>query len=140
MSELQITDSKNSILLCLDLEEGSRELAEFCKLCARDWQYPVHVLHVHCKGGRYIKETESDLKAIVNEILGGANVAIAKIIIGTPEEDIIEFASQITNTPIIMIGRRKRTIADRIYIGSTTSSVLSLSKYPVMVVPIGTTL
>ena len=127
---------KNSILLCLDLEEGSRELAECCNQSALDWDWPVQVLHVHSNEEQGIEDAESYLNAIVNETLDKVNVSTVKIVIGTPEEQIVEFANEIANAPIIMLGRRKRTIADRIYVGSTTSAVISLSTYPVIVVPL----
>ena len=125
-----------SILLCLDLEEGSRELARFCKDCAENWNYPVHVIHIHRDGGRDIEDVDSDLSVIVEEILNNLRVPAVKILKGLPEEAIIEFANEMTSTPIIMLGRRKRRIADRIYVGSTTSAVISLSPYPVLVVPL----
>ena len=127
---------KNSILLCLDLEEGSRELAEYCNQCALDWDCPIQVLNVHSNEEQGIEDAESYLNAIVKETLDKVNIYTVKIVIGTPEEQIIEFANEIVNAPIIMLGRRKRTIADRIYVGSTTSAVISLSTYPVIVVPL----
>ena len=136
MNKNQKKRGANSILLCLDLEEGSRELAEYCNQCALDWDCPIRVLHVHSNEEQGIEDAESYLNAIVNEILDNVNVSTVKIVIGTPEEQIVEFANEIANAPIIMLGRRKRTIADRIYVGSTTSAVISLSTYPVMVVPL----
>jgi nucleotide-binding universal stress UspA family protein len=138
MNENQIPHGTTSILLCLDLEEGSRELAEFCKDCAEHWNYPVHVIHVHGDGGRDIEDVEPDLSVITDEILYNLRVPAVKILKGLPEEAIVEFANEITSTPIIMLGRRKRRIADRIYVGSTTSAVISLSTYPVLVVPLNT--
>jgi len=136
MNENQIPHGTTSILLCLDLEEGSRELAEFCKDCAEHWNYPVHVIHVHGDGGRDIEDVEPDLSIITDEILYNLRVPAVKILKGLPEEVIVEFANEITSTPIIMLGRRKRRIADRIYVGSTTSAVIALSPYPVLVVPL----
>jgi len=136
MNENQIPHGTTSILLCLDLEEGSRELAEFCKDCAEHWNYPVHVIHVHGDGGRDIEDVEPDLSVITDEILYNLRVPAVKILKGLPEEAIVEFANEITSTPIIMLGRRKRRIADRIYVGSTTSAVIALSPYPVLVVPL----
>jgi tRNA(Ile)-lysidine synthase TilS/MesJ len=65
MNENQIPHGTTSILLCLDLEEGSRELAEFCKDCAEHWNYPVHVIHVHGDGGRDIEDVERKLRGIL---------------------------------------------------------------------------
>lgn len=136
MKRNQMHPSTSSILLCLDLEEGSKKLAEFCRDSAKRWNYPVHVLYVKGKGGREIEDIQSDLSVIKNEILHNVRVPIVKILKGLPEESIIEFAKEITSTPIIMLGRRKRRIADRIYVGSTTSAIISLSPYPVLVVPL----
>lgn len=44
-----------SILLCLDLEKGSRELALFCADCAGRWGYRVHVIHAHGEGGGLLR-------------------------------------------------------------------------------------
>ena len=138
MNENQIPHGTTSILLCLDLEEGSRELAEFCKDCAEHWNYPVHVIHVHDDRGRDIEDVEPDLSVITAEILYNLRVPAVKILKGLPEEAIVEFANEITSTPLIILGRRKRRIADRIYVGSTTSAVICLSPYPVLVVPLNT--
>jgi len=136
MNKDQKKRGNNSILLCLDLEESSRELSEYCNQCALDWDFPVQVLHVHSNEEQGIEDAESYLNAIVKETLDKDNVSTVKIVIGTPEEQIIEFANEIVNAPIIMLGRRKRTITDRMYVGSTTSAVISLSPYPVMVAPL----
>jgi len=125
-----------TILLCLDLEEGTRELAEYCNQCAQDWDCAVQVIHIHSDEGQGIKDAESYLNAIVDETLNNVKVSQVKIVIGTPEEHIIEFANEISDVPIIMLGKRKRRIADRIYVGSTTSAVISLSNHPVLVVPL----
>lgn len=125
-----------SILLCLDLEKGSRELAHFCADCAVRWRYPVHVIHAHSHGGRTIEEVEAELKTVVDETLGAVSVQALCVCKGPPEDSIIEYATEKIENPIIMLGRRKRSIADRIYVGSTTSAVISLSEFPVMVVPL----
>ena len=138
MNENQIPHGTTSILLCLDLEEGSRELIEFCRDCAEHWHYPVRVIHIYGDGGQDIEDVESDLNVIVDAVLPNLRVPVVKILKGLPEEAIIEFANEISSTPIIMLGRRKRRIADRIYVGSTTSAVISLSPYPVLVVPLNT--
>lgn len=125
-----------TILLCLDLEEGTRELAEYCNQCAQDWDCEVQVIHIHSNEGQEIKDAEFDLNTIVDQTLNDVNVSKVKIVIGTPEEHIIEIADKITDAPIIMLGKRKRRIADRTYVGSTTSAIISLSNYPVLVVPL----
>jgi nucleotide-binding universal stress UspA family protein len=125
-----------SILLCLDLERGSGELANFCADCAARWGYPVHVIHAHSDGGRGIKEVEAELKTLVDETLGDVEVQALYVCKGLPEDSIIEYATEKIENPVIILGRRKRSIADRIYVGSTTSAVISLSEYPVMVVPL----
>lgn len=128
----------NTILLCLDLEEGSRELAEYCNQCAQDWDYVVEVIHIHSDEGQETNDAESYLKALVNETLNNVKVSTVKVVVGSPEEHIIDFANKLSNTPVIMLGKRKRRIADRMYVGSTTSAVITLSNYPVLVVPLKT--
>lgn len=70
--------------------------------------------------------------------MSGVPVAAVSVRSGLPEDCIIEYAREEMEGPVIMLGRRERSIADRIYVGSTTSAVISLSEYPVMVVPLGT--
>lgn len=131
-----MSHSVASILLCLDLEKGSRELAQFCAYCAERWRYPVHIIHVHGDGGRAIEAVEADVKGIKDEKLSDVIVSAVSLCKGLPEESIIEYAREKMDNPIIMLGRRKRSLADRIYVGSTTSAVISLSDYPVIVVPL----
>lgn len=127
-----------TILLCLDLEEGTIELAEYCNKIAQDWDCVVKVIHIHSDEGQGIKDAETYLNSIVDETLNDVSVFKVNIVIGTPEEQIIEIADKITDAPIIMLGKRKRRIADRMYVGSTTSAVISLSTHPVLVVPLNT--
>lgn len=136
MKTIQEYPSVDSILLCLDLEKGTMELAYFCADCARSWSCPVRILHVLSESGRAIEDVEAHLKHIVDEMSAGISVEVLSMKGGLPEESIIEYAREKMNNPIIMLGRRKRRIADRIYVGSTTSAVISLSDYPVMVVPL----
>ena len=82
MNENQMPHCANSILLCLDLEESSRELAEFCRDCAEHWNYPVHVIHIHGDGGQDIEGVESDLSIIVDEILHNLRAPVVKMLKG----------------------------------------------------------
>jgi len=83
-----------------------------------------------------MKEVEAELKTLVDETLGDVEVQALYLCKGLPEDSIIEYATEKIENPVIILGRRKRSIADRIYVGSTTSAVISLSEFPVMVVPL----
>ena len=53
---------------------------------------------------------------------------------GIAEDEIIAYATHFEIAPMV-IGRRQRSAVERIYVGSTTSAVLSKAACPILVVP-----
>lgn len=125
------------VLLCLDLEAGSHELAKYAADFATSCKLPVHVLHVLQSR---LDETGQErsrrqLAAICQEILPWVPAEHIHVAEGLPEDCIVTNAGEI-GAGMILLGRRKRITVDRIYVGSTTSAVISLASRPVLVVPI----
>ena len=55
--------------------------------------------------------------------------------VGIPEDVIVAVAQRLASGPILL-GRRRRETVERIYVGSTTSAVISLARRPVLVIPL----
>jgi len=128
---------RRPVLLCLDLEAGSRELAEYAAGFATDCRLPVHVLHVLQSR---LDETDRErnrrkLAAICRAILPQVPAGQIHVDEGLPEDCIVANGERI-GAGTILLGRRKRRTVDRIYVGSTTSAVISLALRPVLVVPL----
>ena len=128
---------KNSpLLLCLDLEKGCETLARYAAGVAARCGQDVHIIYVEPPGGSpVISDAASCLQKLAAGCMSG--VDIEKIIIrqGIAEDEIIAWAGQFDFDPIVL-GRRQRSAVERIYVGSTTSAVLSLAAGPVLVVPL----
>jgi nucleotide-binding universal stress UspA family protein len=124
------------MLLCLDLEKGSRALARYAAKLARRCGQDIHLFYVGPSGGSpVIKNPRARLEAIAAETMQGSNVEAIILRQGLAEDEIIAYAKGCTIAPIV-IGRRQRSAVERIYVGSTTSAVLSLTSCPVLVVPL----
>jgi len=124
------------MLLCLDLEEGSESLAGQTAGYSSRCNQPLHVLHVIPKGGVEQEKTAMErLRRLVDKVLASVNVEAVGIRHGVPEDSIVAYAKEHGTVPVIL-GRRFRT-RERIYVGSTTSAVISMSPAPVLVVPLG---
>jgi len=125
------------VSLCLDLEAGSHQLAKYAADFATSYRLPVHVLHVLQSR---LDETDQErsrrqLAAICQEILPRIPAQPLHVAEGLPEDCIVTKAGEI-RTGMILRGHRKRITVDRIYVGSTTSTVIPLASRPVLVVPI----
>jgi len=124
------------MLLCLDLEQGSRTLARYTAELARRCDQNIHLFYVGPSGGSpVIKNPRARLEAIAAETMQGINVEAIILRQGLAEDEIIAYARGCAIAPIV-IGRRQRSAVERIYVGSTTSAVLSLASCPVLVVPL----
>lgn len=131
-----MSDKKPALLLCLDLEEGSEDLARYVAGMTRSRGQPLHLLHVEPTGGSpVIKNCKARLKNLAVGPLAGVKVEAIVIRRGLAEDEIIAYAKEHDVDPIV-IGRRRRRAIERIYVGSTTSAVLSLTSCPVLVVPL----
>lgn len=129
-------NKKPPLLLCLDLEQGSMTLARYVAELARRCGQVIHLFYVEPTGGSaVIKDARTRLEAIAAETLQGINVEAIVLRQGRAENEILTYAKQCDCDPII-IGRRQRSAVERIYVGSTTSAILSLASCPVLVVPL----
>ena len=129
-------NQKSALLLCLDLEQGSMTLARYAAGLAERCGQAIHLFYVEPTGGSaVIKDARAHLEAIAAETLQGVNVEAIVLRQGRAENEIIAYAKQCVFDPIV-IGRRQRSNVERIYVGSTTSAVLSLASCPVLVVPL----
>lgn len=126
-----------TVLLCLDLEAGSQELAHQATQHARQCGQSILLLHVirTMIGNEEVARCRQCLTEIANEALAGVRIEDTLIEQGTPEEIIISIAQEYGVNSIVL-GRRFRTTVDRIYVGSTTSAVISVATRPVLVVPV----
>lgn len=129
-------ENKPILLLCLDLEQGSSALARYAGELARRCGQSIHLFYVEPSGGSpVIKNPRTRLEAIAAKIMQGINVEAIVLRRGLAEDEIIAYAKGCAVAPIV-IGRRQRSTVERIYVGSTTSAVLSLTSCPVLVVPL----
>ncbi len=124
------------LLLCLDLEKGSEDLARYAAGVAARCGQDIHIVYVEpTGGGPVIRDARGCLASLCDKCM--AEVKIKEIVVsrGIAEDEIIAYAGQNYFDPIVL-GRRKRPAVERIYVGSTTSAVLSLVSSPVLVVPL----
>lgn len=133
------TETSSPLLLCLDLEAGSEQLAAYAAAHARRCSRPVRVLHVTPASldGRHRTRVHQHLQALVDAHLGGIALAGLEVTEEVAEEIIVATAAR-HDVDLILLGRRQRRTVERIYVGSTTSAVLSLAHRPILVVPIDT--
>jgi nucleotide-binding universal stress UspA family protein len=124
------------LLLCLDLEEGSEALARYAANVAGRCEQKIHIFYVEPAGRTsVIKDARSCLERLAAKTIPERNLEEIAIRQGIAEDEIIAYAGQHDFDPIIL-GRRQRSAVERIYVGSTTSAVLSLTSSPVLVVPL----
>jgi len=126
------TPDEKPLLLCLDLEPDSEALCRAALARARRCGQPVQVLHV-MPAFSEPRPVEGRLHALLGRC--GAEVARVMVESGSPEERIPQVAARCGADPVVL-GRRSRTTVDRIYVGSTTSAVISLCRTPVLVIPL----
>ena len=129
-------NQKPALLLCLDLEQGSMALARYAAGLTKRCNQVVHLFHVEPTGGSIvIKDARARMEAIAAEIFQEINVEAITLRRGRAEDEIIAYTKESVFDPIV-IGRRQRSAVERIYVGSTTSAVLSLASCPVLVAPL----
>jgi len=127
---------KSAMLLCVDLEKGSRALVRYGAELAGRCRQNIHLFYVEPAGGSHvIKDPRACLMSLAADFLQGVSVEAIKLRSGIAEDEILAYAAHCAIAPIV-IGRRQRSAVERIYVGSTTSAVLSLATCPVLVVPL----
>ena len=126
------------LLLCLDLEKGSEAMARYAADVADHCGQKIHVFYVEPTGGiSVIKDARACLEKLMAKTIPDGNIGNIVIRQGLAEDEIIAYAGQY-DFDFIVLGRRQRSAVERIYVGSTTSAVLSLVSIPVLVVPLST--
>ena len=98
---------------------------------------PVRILYVSHTVLDSVKQQEllARIHSLVDELLAGVNLAGIDIETGVAEDIIVETGVRY-DVDVIMLGRRNRSTVERIYVGSTTSAVISLATQPVLVVAV----
>jgi nucleotide-binding universal stress UspA family protein len=131
-----MNENKPILLLCLDLEQGSSALVRYAAVLAGRCGQAVHLFYVEPPGGgSVIRDARKQMKTLAEKFLQGIDIEAVVQRRGVAEHEIITYAQQVAVDQII-IGRRQRSTVERIYVGSTTSAVLSLTSCPVLVVPL----
>ena len=130
-------DTPRRILLCLDLEAGSRVLCRYAAELGRHCNDQLQVLHVF--SAVLDGEARPRLQKKITSLLDQAGINSGRVEItlaeGIPDE-IIPAHAQAQDIDLILLGRRRRSRIEKIYVGSTTSAVISLSSIPILVVPL----
>lgn len=129
--------TRQPLLLCLDLEAGSHRLARWAAQLAKRCRQPVHLLYVSPVrlSEEQRRKRKQRLLQLVEASFRDLEITATELREGVAEEVIVEVARQI-DAGMILLGRRQRTAVERIYVGSTTSAVISLARRPVLVVPV----
>lgn len=127
-----MTEPIRPMLLCLDLESDSEALCRLALERARRCGQTLLVLHV-MQTATEPQQTESRIHALLTRC--AAEPAQVILETGTPEELIPQVATRSRADPVVL-GRRHRATIDRIYVGSTTSAVISQTRVPVLVIPL----
>lgn len=124
-------------LLSLDLEAGSGVLIDYAVRQANRCGDTIHIVHVAKPGqDRQAREfTHEKLEQLVKAHTPQGTQLSTEIRSGTPEESIPALAAEL-GASIIILGRRRRSDVERIYVGSTTSAVISDAPCAVLVVPL----
>jgi len=129
-------DKKRRILICLDLEAGSEELARHGALYARRLGGSLHILYVMPVSSRETEEAVIErFKALTEGALEGVPVEAFAIRRGLVEDHIVEYIRE-NSVEIVILGHRHKAKRERVYVGSTVKTVISLAPGPVLVVPI----
>ena len=130
-------DDPSPLLICLDLEAGSEQLLAYAAHHVRRCQQTVRVLHV---SRAELDAARSDalqqqIRKLLDRVFPDISPPAIDIEVGLAEDRIVEVAQRCQADPVLL-GRRRRATVERIYVGSTTSAVLSLATRPVLVVPV----
>lgn len=130
-------DDVSPLLLCLDLEAGSEQLIDYAARHARRCTLPLRMLHASRAALNEAKHQQilARIHELIDRPLSGLRLQAIDIESGVAEDIIVEVARR-HDVNLILLGRRHRTTAERIYVGSTTSAVISLATQPVLVVPV----
>lgn len=132
-----MNDEKRPVILCLDLEAGSETLAVKGAEFAKGLGQALWILYVMPEKSRESEEEAlGRLKGLVEKTLGGLDIIKdLNVRRGKVEESIVDYIKE-KAARIVILGHRHRARRERVYVGSTTKTVISLAPAPVLVVPI----
>jgi nucleotide-binding universal stress UspA family protein len=129
---------KRPILLCLDLEAGSEELARYAASYTKQSGQPLHVLHIIPQSSSEEEDAARErLKKLADNTLAGVKIEALVAQRGAIEEQIVNFITE-KDLDIVILGHRHKAKRERVYVGSTVRTVISLAPGPVLVIPIDT--
>ncbi|VAV83643.1 hypothetical protein MNBD_DELTA01-831 [hydrothermal vent metagenome] len=129
-------DKKKPVLLCLDLEDGSQQLA--CKGAdyARQLNRPLHVLYVLPQSSSEAEGAAAErLRELTDRAFEGADAEVLAVRRGCVEDCIVDYLKEM-DVDLVILGYRYKARRERVYVGSTVKTVISLAPGPVLVVPI----
>lgn len=123
----------NSLKTILELKNTGLESIVLTHIIPRD-----HVSFVPYGG--YLKETETQLKAEARmrfedwqELIAQQGIeSHIRIEVGAPNAEILTIAEK-ENVDLIVIGRKKRTLMQKVYVGSHIMDILRRSHVPVLI-------
>ncbi len=129
-------DEKRPILLCLDLEAGSEELIRCGTGYARCMDRPLHLLYVLPRSSSETEDAACErLKGLAKRTLEDALTEAIVVRRGNTEDLIVDYVKE-KKVAMVVLGHRHKAKRERVYVGSTVKTVISLAPGPVLVVPI----
>lgn len=150
MPQRGMSTPANEVVLATDLSEASLMALPWAARFARAWQASVRLVYVEEVSEALVSDRASLSRARssaddrrrgsilpkLEERLHRRGVAVVhtKTLRGTPRRVITEYAEEL-QAPLIVMGRRSRSLLGELLIGSTTDRVLRVSRAPVLVVP-----
>lgn len=132
---LQVKE-KDLILLCLDMEEGSEELLRRGALYAKRLNQPLSLLYVLLSSG--IQDEVSALKSLEELAVSVPEAADATAVVrrGCVEEEILDYVRE-ESVELVILGHRHKAKRERVHVGSTVGTVISLAPGAVLVLALG---
>ncbi len=129
-------DDRRPILLCLDLEAGSDVLARIGAGYARRLGQPLHILYVLPRSGGETEDAAMErLQGLVAGAIGGVDSDILVVRKGCIEEQIVDYVKE-NAIDMVILGHRHKARRERVYVGSTVKTVISLAPGRILVVPV----
>ena len=130
------------ILLTTDLSEGTKEAVAYALWLAAEHQAKLTLLHVLNDvqadiSGAYrdplIRSIQRELEELVPVEARSSRIT-AKVLVGRPSRRILPLLQR-EKVDLVIINIHKKTILDRLSIGSTAERVVSSAPVPVLAVP-----